>query len=68
MTGHSKTEALPKPVATACATALLQGIAATPSHNEHGQATVILVRGAWVREITPDQLADALAEAKAVAA
>lgn len=59
---------LPKPVATACARALLEGIAATPSRDDRGQATVILCRGPWVREVTPEQIGDALAEAREVRA
>ncbi|MGE3348314.1 MAG: hypothetical protein AB7I35_12850 [Ramlibacter sp.] len=59
---------LPKPVATACAQALLAGIQVALSHDDKGMRTLILSRGAWTRETTVDRVADAIAEAKAVAA
>jgi hypothetical protein len=57
-----------KAQSTACATALLAGILATPSRNERGQRTVILTKGPWTREILPEQLREALAEVRALEA
>jgi hypothetical protein len=56
-----------KAQATACAKALLAGIRAEPSRDDRGRPTVILSRDAWCREIEPQQLADALAEARQLA-
>ncbi|HYD75328.1 hypothetical protein [Ramlibacter sp.] len=47
---------------TARADAALQGIAAEPSHNEHGRPTIILSRGAWTREVPIEKLREALDE------
>jgi hypothetical protein len=55
-----------KAQATAVAEALLAGISAVPSRDEHGRHTVILTRGPWTREVLPENLAAALAEAKAL--
>ncbi|NML43516.1 hypothetical protein HHL11_07135 [Ramlibacter sp. G-1-2-2] len=57
---------LRKIIATACAEAALLGIVATPSRNDRGEPTIVLTRGAWTREIRPDELAEALAQARAL--
>lgn len=49
------------------AVALHCGIAVTPSRTDRGERTVILVRGAWVREVSIEELCTALEEAKAIA-
>jgi hypothetical protein len=52
----------PKNLATAQAVAALAGVEATASRDDRGQATLILRRGAWCREVLPSQLASALEE------
>ena len=51
---------------TAVATALLAGIMATPSRDDRGRRTIVLTSGPWTREVLPEHVGEALAEAKAL--
>lgn len=55
---------LDKTISRCCAVAALQGIVATPSHTDDGKRSIVLTKAHWTREVLPEQLADALAEAK----
>lgn len=55
---------LEKLISTGCAQAALAGILATPSRTDEGKASIVLTKAHWTREVLPEQLADALAEAK----
>jgi hypothetical protein len=64
--GRAPLAPMDKSLATACATAALHGILATPSRDDRGRATVILsaAGGLWVREVLVCDLPAALTEAK----
>lgn len=51
-----------KAVATAVATAALEGIVAVPSRDDRGRRTVVLSRAHWTKEVLLADLAQALAE------
>jgi len=57
-----------KRVNTAVAECALHGIVAVPSRDDRGRPTLVLSRGGWTREVAIERLAEALAEARQLAA